>query len=244
VKEMSDITLEKVDIIRERTGASYAEAKNSLEICNGDVVDALIYVEGGKENSKSDIYTTKDEFINWIKGVVRKGNVTRIKIKKEDKIILDIPVSAGIAVTGIAYIIATPLLALGILSAVVSKVTIEITKEDGSVEVVNKIIRNTVDEVKEKFDDITEDMNLKDKFDGFAGEVKDKFSNISGDIKNKVSSVTEEVKDKFNIKHKDDDLDVNNVYKYTVKFEEVKNENDEEKKEQSSEENLEDNPKS
>ena len=37
-----DITLEKVDQVRERTGVSYAEAKNALEISNGDVLNAII----------------------------------------------------------------------------------------------------------------------------------------------------------------------------------------------------------
>ena len=40
-----DITLEKVDQVRERTGVSYAEAKNALEISNGDVLNAIILLE-------------------------------------------------------------------------------------------------------------------------------------------------------------------------------------------------------
>lgn len=227
---MSEITLEKVDIVKERTGVTYAEAKSALEACGGDIVEALIYIEGSNKNADKEAYTTKDEFVNWIKELVRKGNVARIKIKKDDKIILDVPVNAGIAVTGIAYIIATPLLALGILGAVVAKVTIEITKEDGSVEVVNKIIKNTVSDVKDKIDDITEDLNIKDKFDGFAGEFKNKFSNISDDVKQKVTDVTDEVKEKFSNKHKDDAFD-GNVYKYTVKFEEFNDEGDNKSKE-------------
>ena len=40
-----DITLEMVDQVRERTGASYEEAKTALESANGDVVDAIIAIE-------------------------------------------------------------------------------------------------------------------------------------------------------------------------------------------------------
>ena len=52
-----EITLEKVDQVRERTGVTYAEAKNALEIANGDVLEAIIYIENikeadAKENSK------------------------------------------------------------------------------------------------------------------------------------------------------------------------------------------------
>lgn len=165
---MSEITLEKVDVIRDRTGVSYSDAKEALEICNGDVVDALIYIEGKKKNTTSDLYATKEELLNWIKEMIRKGNVTRIKIKKDEKTLVDVPVNAGIAVTGLAAIIWAPLLALGVLTAVVTKITIEITKDDGSVEVVNKIIKSTVDEVKDKFMDIKDDM--KDRFGGKSGD--------------------------------------------------------------------------
>jgi hypothetical protein len=201
---MSDITLEKVDLIRERTGASYAESKEALEACDGNVVDALVYIESRKQTFSNNLYTSKDEFVNWVKEIVRKGNVTRIRIKRDEKVIADIPVNAGIAVTGLAALVMSPLLAIGVLTvtAVVTKLTIEITKDDGTVEVVNKIIKNTVDEVKEKFGE-------------FSGEVKDKFEDISSDVK-----------DKFGNKEKDETAE-NNVYKYTVKFEDVKNDENE-----------------
>ena len=50
-----DITLEKVDQVRERTGVSYAEAKNALEISNGDVLNAIILLE---EKSKYNFKLT------------------------------------------------------------------------------------------------------------------------------------------------------------------------------------------
>ena len=46
---MSEITLEKVDQVIERTYATYAEAKEALEACDGDVVNALIYIEKKRE---------------------------------------------------------------------------------------------------------------------------------------------------------------------------------------------------
>lgn len=214
---MNDVTLEKVDIVRERTGASYAEAKEALEMCGGNVVDALVYLENSSKKANNDNLATKDEFINWVKDLINKGNVTRIKIKKDEKVLVDIPVNAGIAVAGIAAIISSALLAIGIITAVVAKVTIEITKEDGSVEVVNKLIENTMYTVKDKFSDITDD--VKDKF-GNMSEVKDKVSNITEEVKDKVSNITMDVKEKFTNKNKTDDLE-GNVYKYTVKFDDV-----------------------
>jgi Transcription factor homologous to NACalpha-BTF3 len=204
VKEMSDITLEKIDIIRERTGVSYTDAKEALEACSGNVVDALIYIEQNKKTTMNNIYTTKDEFLDWLKDLVKKGNINRIRIKKDEKVIVDIPVNAGIAAT-LTVLIWPPLIAIGILTAVVTKVTIEITKDDGTVEVVNKIIKTGVKDTMQDMKETVKD--VKDKVFDAASSVKDKFSN------------------------KEEKNEEENIYQYTVKFEDIDKENkDEENK--------------
>ncbi len=159
---MDEITLEKVDIIRERTGASYAEAKRALEACGGNVVDALIFIEEIQHNKTSPVYSSIDEFMNWLKDLISKGNVTRIKIKKDEKVVVDVPVNAGIAV-GVIAAIWPPLMAISLITAVAFKVTVEITKDDGSVEIVNSIIKSKMDNIKDKFTDIKD--NMKSKFE-------------------------------------------------------------------------------
>ena len=191
---MSEITLEKIDIIRERTGVTYTEAKEALEACSGNVVDALIYIEQSKKTTMNNIYTTKDEFLDWLKDLVKKGNVNRIRIKKDEKVIVDIPVNAGIAAT-LTGLIWPPLIAIGILTAVVNKVTIEITKDDGTVEVVNKIIKTGVKDTMQDMKETVKD--VKDKMFDAASSVKDKFTN------------------------KEDKNDEQNTYQYTVKFEDI-----------------------
>jgi NACalpha-BTF3-like transcription factor len=160
---MSEITLEKIDIIRERSGVSYTEAKEALEKSDGNVVDALIYLENNKKSSMENIYTSKDEFIEWLKDIIQKGNVNRIKIKKDEKLLVDIPVNAGIAAT-LTALIWPPLLGIGLLTAVFTKITVEIVKDDGSVEVVNKIIKSTVSDMKDKMQDAAS--SIKEKFSG------------------------------------------------------------------------------
>jgi hypothetical protein len=195
---MAEITLEKIDIIKERTGVSYTEAKEALEECDSDVVNALIYIEAKQKKSPKfnmeEMYTTKDEFLAWVKDILRKGNVTRVRIKKDETVVVDIPVNAGIA-AGIFALIYPALIGIGVLTAVITKVTIEITKEDGTVEVVNTIIKNTVDEVRERFNDTKDSFNKNNK----------------------------------NYKNGKEDIN-DNVYQYTVKFEEKQKE--EEKKEE------------
>ncbi|NFF61466.1 DUF4342 domain-containing protein [Clostridium botulinum] len=211
---MSDITLEKIDILRERTGVSYTEAKEALEKCDGNVVDSLIYLENTIEENKSsikeDIYSTKEDFMKWIKDIAKKGNVNRIRVKKDEKVIVDIPVNAGVA-AGVIAAMYPLVIILGVVGAVVTKVTVEIVKDDGSVEVVNKIIKDTAKDVKDKVNDITDD--VKEKVGYMAYDVKGKFDKDN----NNTSNASSEDK---------------NIYKYTVKFEEVddkdskKNKND------------------
>lgn len=205
---MIEVTLEKIDIVRERTGANYSDAKEALEACDGNVVDAIIYLEKSKRSPLDNIYTSKDEFLTWIKDLINKGNITRIKVKKDEKVIVDMPVNAGIAVGIVAYAIWAPLIAIGVIGAVVTNITVEITKKDGSVEVINKVIKATVQDMKEKVTD-------------FSSDVKEKVS----DVGEKVSGVVSDVKEKFTGKKNDEcSKDSESVYTYTVKFDDMDNE--------------------
>lgn len=209
---MENITLEQVDVVRERCNVSYAQAKEALEACNGDVLEAIIYIEQNqkKENENSETkdneYTfnaiSMEELKNFIKGLIEKGNVTRIKIKKDDKEILDIPVNAGIAASVIAITI-PPILAAVVIAAIATQITIEVTKEDGSVEVINKYVTQV------------------------ANDVKNKASDLADVVKNKVNDVKTEVKNS-----KDEDGKTftggETIYTYTVDFEEEKRNNSDE----------------
>lgn len=193
---MSEISLEKVDLVVERTGVTYAKAKEALIASSGDVLDAIIYLENqseadnNKDSTSSINSESVEEFKTWLKELINKGNVSRIKIKKDEKEIVDVPVNAGIAATVIALVL-PPVLAVLVVAAVATKITIEITKEDGTVEVVNKYVSKA------------------------ANEVKDKACYAYGTIKNKIKNFTDENNENV---YKGE----NTVYSYTVKFDEDK----------------------
>ena len=191
---------------------SYAQAKEALEACNGDVLEAIIYIEQNQKKENENSETKENEYAfnaismeelkNLIKGLIEKGNVTRIKIKKDDKEILDIPVNAGIAASVIAITI-PPILAAVVIAAIATQITIEVTKEDGSVEVINKYVTQV------------------------ANDVKNKASDLADVVKNKVNDVKTEVKSS-----KDEDGKTftggETIYTYTVDFEEEKKNNSDE----------------
>ena len=191
---MTNVTLEKVDMIIERTGVSYALAKEALEQCDGDVLEALIYLESSMQNeddAKHNFYQDKqnmniEELKNFIKELIHKGNITRIKIKKDDTELVDVPVNAGIAASVIAVLI-PPILVAGVIAAVATRITIEITKKDGSVEGINKYVSKVSNDVKDKAVDIADKMKTK------VDEVKNKVKTNAGDEKSKVYTGNETV---------------------------------------------------
>ena len=176
-----EIKLEDVDKVIERTGVSYKEAKEALEMSDGDIVDAIIYLEETLKNNskveKEEKGQTIEEFKLWLKELINKGNVARIKIKKDEQVLVDVPVNAGIAATVIGLVI-PPLLAFGVIAAVATKVTIEITKTDGSIEVVNKYVSKAADEVVNKASNVAEE--IKNKFSGVNNK-KDKKDKVEFD---------------------------------------------------------------
>lgn len=124
---MEDVTLEKIDILRERTGLSYRDAKAALERNNGDVVEALIDLEGNKQNNWTEEFSLRsNEVIDKVKELLREGNINKIRVKNEGKILVEIPVALG----AIGAIALPQVAALGVLLAVFKRCTIEVVRNE------------------------------------------------------------------------------------------------------------------
>lgn len=75
-----------------------------------------------------------ESVIEWIKNTIKQGNVDRIRIRKDDDIILNIPVNVGI-VGGIIGMATIPwALLIGTVATLGLGCKIEIVKKDGSSE--------------------------------------------------------------------------------------------------------------
>ena len=68
-----------------------------------------------------------------IKELVNKGNVSRILVRKGDKVLVDVPVNAGIAVGVVTLAVSKFLLIAGALATVGFGCTVEVIKDDGQV---------------------------------------------------------------------------------------------------------------
>lgn len=133
---MSKITIEAIDQVMERVpGATYAQVKEALLKCDGDVVDAIILLQDNstgteeKKDKKSfeEVFgKDSDKIKEEITELIRKSNVIRIVIEKNGKIIMNIPISVG--VVGVVF---APILSLiGLSASVLAKYKIKIENED------------------------------------------------------------------------------------------------------------------
>ncbi|MBQ9458836.1 MAG: DUF4342 domain-containing protein [Oscillospiraceae bacterium] len=131
-----EITLEMVDQVRERTGASYEAAREALERSNGNVVDAIVYIEKGDGSSAAS------DIVEKVKAAVQKGNVNRIRVLRGEDELVNIPVNAGIA-GGVLGLVAGPsVLITAAVAGAVAKFgfdcRFQIVKEDGSIDELGK----------------------------------------------------------------------------------------------------------
>ena len=191
---MSSITIEMVDKVMERVpSASYKEVKEALVHSDGDILEAIIYLEENSgavkakkkvedffEKSKEDAEEVRknteekigkdvEELKAQLKELFAKSNRVRVVVEKEGKIIINIPFTVG--VLGIAMM---PLLTiLGLSAAVLSKYRIKIQNEaDG------------------------ETVDLGELNEEKATVLKDMFINTAKDLKETVVKKKEEKDDK------------------------------------------------
>ena len=121
--------LEKIDIVRERMEVSYEQAKMALESTNWDVVEAIVRIEQDTKNRKEEFFVRGNELVEKVKDMIRKGNVSKIRVKQDDKVLVEVPVTAGV----VGALLAPQLAIIGAVAALVSKCTVEIEHHDPDV---------------------------------------------------------------------------------------------------------------
>ncbi len=115
-----DISIEKIDLIRERTGMSYAEAREVLEEAGGDVVEALVSLEEEGQNGGTRGLLSREIFTP-VKKVFRQSNRTRISVRNKDGTLLELPVTVGLA----GALFAPRITALGTMALLMASYSLE-----------------------------------------------------------------------------------------------------------------------
>lgn len=133
---MSDLSrLDMIDALRRRFDISYAEARSYLEKADWDLVDALVLAE--KEESET-IYVDLDEedrqawfeelelkgqeVIDKLKRLAREGSNRKLRAKRDERVVFEVPLSAGL----LGALLAPKLAALGAAACVLTRCSFEI----------------------------------------------------------------------------------------------------------------------
>lgn len=184
-----EITLEKIELVKDRTGVSYAEAKEALEAADGSVVDAIISIEETIDRKDSKSFSKQGTAVlDNLKELVKKGNVSKILVKRDDEVILNIPVNLGI----IGTVVAPWGAVLGVVAAFGFKCTVEVVKDDGTIIDVSDTVSDTVGTVVEKGSVMADE--VKEKGADIYQDVKEKSSDIYQNAKAKASEAIGKVK--------------------------------------------------
>lgn len=182
-----EITLEKIELVKDRTGVTYAEAKQALEETDGSVVDAIIAIEEiiNTGEKKKGFGKKGEALFSRLKEIVKKGNVSKIQVKKDGELVLNVPVNAGLVGVVIAPIAAV----VAVVAAFGFKCSIEIIKTDGTIIDVSDAVTDAMGSVAEKSSTV-------------AGEVKERSTTWyqkglekAGEAVSRIKKVGEEVAD-------------------------------------------------
>lgn len=187
-----EITLEKIELVKDRTGVSYKEAKEALEAAEGSVVDAIINIEETIDMSGSTkVGEQGAKMMDSIKDLVKKGNISKIVVKKDDEIVLNLAVNVGILGT----ILAPWGVIAGLIAAFGTKCQIELVKDDGSIIDITEKANDTFGDAVEKGGDVAGD--IKEKGSDFFSSVKHKADDIWGKAKDSTEDSFDEFKEKY-----------------------------------------------
>ena len=185
-----EITLEKIELVKDRTGVSYREAKDALEKTDGNVVDAIILIEDNIDEGPVASDSKVAGVIDCIKAAVKKGNVSKIVIRKDEEVIMNLPLSIGVLGTVLfpwAAIAAT-------VAAFGTKCKIELFDEKGEVVDVSEKASEAFDIAKSRGGVLVDE--VKDKGGDLFEYAKDKGGDAFEYAKDKGGDVFEYAKDK------------------------------------------------
>jgi hypothetical protein len=84
-----------------------------------------------EHNWREEIEMAGSQLVERVKELIAEGNVRSLIIRNaDDKVMLEIPLTAGVAVGGVITLVSPVLAALGALAALLAHVKVEIVREE------------------------------------------------------------------------------------------------------------------
>lgn len=91
------MTLEKIDQVRERTGAGYGECYEALQAAGGDVVRAIIGIERDHPGWSRRLQDGGGAAAERLRDLAREAVRTRIAVRQGERTLVQMPAVLGLA---------------------------------------------------------------------------------------------------------------------------------------------------
>ena len=143
--EENKITNEEIIVTEEEKVVEVPKAESTEETTAEETTAEEPQSEGAAEEPASeeepltddDLKKFADDMVSKIKELVAEGNVSRIRIRKGDTIILNLPLFVGLIGTALGLVAAPWAVILGTISTIGFKCTVEVEKKDGTVTIIH-----------------------------------------------------------------------------------------------------------
>lgn len=115
---------------------AWAQSENKSGGASSDSGSAGAGASAGAGSSDSSSWTERieiasEQVIDTIKNLISEGNVRRVTLRKSNgKKLISVPVTAGAAIGGVAVLAAPMITAIAAVTALVTKVTLDIERTD------------------------------------------------------------------------------------------------------------------
>ena len=130
-EEVQDLEGAKVGSAEQYLQEDSFEEKEVLE---GDTVD-----ENGEpvnDRVPSEVELKAKEIVENIKEMVKRGNITRVRIRKDKNVILNIPMTAGVLGVALGAAVAPWALIILTISTIGLSCAVEVEDKDGNISVI------------------------------------------------------------------------------------------------------------
>lgn len=76
-----------------------------------------------------EIKVASNQLVDRVRELIEEGNVRHVKIKKDQKVLLEVPMTVGVGAGAAAVLLSPMLAAVGALAALVTDITLEIERD-------------------------------------------------------------------------------------------------------------------
>lgn len=167
------ITIEQVEKVVKHTGVTYQEAKEALEVTEGNVLEAIINIEKRRGETKQSTHASQnrqeermqreennsdslDQFVEWVKRWVHRGTINKLEVVRNKKVVLALPVLVFIILVLFVFWVTVPLLIISLFFGYgyrFSGPDLEKTKVNDAVQMASEATIKAKDAVVNTFDE-------------------------------------------------------------------------------------------